>query len=149
MNYFIFIHKDKMSRFIAICDASFCPTNKFAYAGYRVLQFTNYSLLVSNIWKVHPSNSTQAEKFALLHMINYLDSAKILKHSTLYCDHLDLVRQMQKNGLFIRHIEGHKSPKKRDWVDWEFSKLDQELRKILRENRKMEIENNRQFQQQV
>jgi len=124
-----------MSKFIALCDASFCPNKKFAYAGYRILQLKNSSLIFSNIWRINPSGSSQAEDFSLKMLVNFLKSSEMLKHSTIFCDHLHLVRQSQKMGLNIIHIKGHKSPQKRNWIDWEFSKLDCELRKLLRENR--------------
>lgn len=124
-----------MSRLIALCDASFCPNNKFAYLGYRIFHVDRKPYITSNIWLSYPSTCGQAEKFALKKLIAYLYQTDLIKQTTLFSDRLQLVESMKKQGLDIRHIQGHKAFEKRNWIDWQFADLDCELRKLLREAR--------------
>jgi hypothetical protein len=129
-----------MSRFVALCDASFCPAKRFAYLGYRIfpeigLRSIPKPFVTSHIWFAHTPTCGQAEEFALCKLVNYLDQTEILKQTIIFCDRLPLIESTKRTGLNIRHIEGHKHRDRKNWIDWEFSYLDRELRKLLRHAR--------------
>jgi hypothetical protein len=128
-----------MSTLIAICDASFCPNQKFAYLGYRIFPFKK-PLISSNLWFTPVKNSGIAEEQALRKLISHLRETELLQVTTIYSDHLHLVENIKKFGydkfgIDIRHIQGHKSAIKRDWVDWQFFHLDKDLRNLLRQTK--------------